>query len=162
MAQVLINEVCSDNETIILDEFNESADWIELYNSSDTEVDLTGWFLSDDSDDNFKWRFPEVSIGPNSFLIIFASGRDIVDQNIHTNFKLSKDGELLILSNSNYNEVYKLIIPRIDEDFSYGQSNEGLLYFSMPTPNAPNNIEDAVRVASSCLLYTSPSPRDRG
>lgn len=55
-AQVVINEYCSSS-TSFLDEYGDNADWIELYNTSSADVDLTGWHLSDKASNLGKWTF---------------------------------------------------------------------------------------------------------
>jgi len=72
--QIIINEVCPRNATTIVDEFGEYEDWIELYNSGPGPVNLNNWSLSDDPDNPYKWIFPEVTISPDSFYILMASG----------------------------------------------------------------------------------------
>lgn len=76
-AQVIINEVQSSNIITTSDEFNEYPDWIELFNSTDTVVDITGWFLSDDKQILDKWLVPSFSMTPDSYLLVYASGKDI-------------------------------------------------------------------------------------
>lgn len=72
--QIVINEIMSSNSTTIYDENGNSPDWIELY--SDTEINLMGYGLSDDTNDPFKWVFQNISLEPESYLLIFASGDD--------------------------------------------------------------------------------------
>ena len=72
---VIINEVSSSNSSFD-DEDGDSPDWIELYNNSDSTVDLTGWSISDDSLLPAKWIFPATSLAPNSYLQIWASDKD--------------------------------------------------------------------------------------
>ncbi|MFK7808660.1 MAG: CotH kinase family protein [Saprospiraceae bacterium] len=141
-AQVRINEICSDNKTTITDDFGEASDWIELYNTGTESVDLTGYFLSDNSDQPNKWTFPNLVISPNQHLILFASGRDLSNSYVHTNFKLSKDGEVLLLSDNDGNLLDQIGFPSLDEDVSYGRSelnSQEWLYFGSPTPEFENN-----------------------
>ncbi len=72
---VIINEVSSSNSSFD-DEDGDSPDWIELYNNSNTTVDLTGWSITDDSLIPAKWIFPATSLAPNSYLQIWASDKD--------------------------------------------------------------------------------------
>ncbi|MBN1116789.1 MAG: CotH kinase family protein [Bacteroidales bacterium] len=76
-AQVIINEIQSSNVQTISDNFGEFPDWIELFNNSDSVVNLEGWFLSDDRKLLTRWTLPAISLQPNEFVYIFASGRDI-------------------------------------------------------------------------------------
>ncbi len=80
---IYINELMSSNNSTLYDESGNSSDWIELYNAGDIEIDLTGFGLSDDINDPFKWVFPGVVVSPQSFLIVFASGDDVVSNVQH-------------------------------------------------------------------------------
>ena len=74
--QVLLNELSNKNSSQLLDEDNEYNDWIELYNSSGTAVNLSGYYLSDDSLKLEKWAFPSQEIAPQKYLLVFASNKD--------------------------------------------------------------------------------------
>ena len=65
-----INEVAPTNNTF-LDNFGETKDWIELYNSSDQAVSLENWSISDDPTNPQKWIFPNIQISANSFFTFF-------------------------------------------------------------------------------------------
>ncbi len=80
---VQINEVMSSNGDTFYDEDGDTPDWIELYNNSDGNIDLTGFGLTDDSGDLDQWTFPNITLNPNEFLVVMASGKnrkDIVSQ----------------------------------------------------------------------------------
>lgn len=141
-AQVLINEVSSQNKETIEDEYGDSPDWIELYNGGDAPVNLAGYFLSDKTDDLKKWSFPNQVIDAKGFLLIFASDNDVNDVYLHTNFKLSKDGETLSLSTPDETLVDQIDLPALEEDNSYGRLTNGAdewTFFATPTPEASNN-----------------------
>jgi hypothetical protein len=72
-ADIVINEVQSANDATILDEDGDASDWIELYNSGSTNVNLEGWGLSDNP---MKWIFPEREIFAGDHLLVYASGKD--------------------------------------------------------------------------------------
>jgi hypothetical protein len=96
---VFISEFLAANDGGLLDEDNESSDWIELYNSGGTTVNLAGWFLTDDAGDLTKWQFPATNLLANDFLIVFASAknRTVAGAPLHANFSLSSGGEYLAL-----------------------------------------------------------------
>jgi hypothetical protein len=75
-SQVLINEFSSLNVSGITDEDGDHSDWIELYNSSASEINLDGYYLSDDPTNLKKWRLPFINLKPASFLLVFASDKD--------------------------------------------------------------------------------------
>ncbi len=101
-AQVVINEYSTSNLTSYYDHFWKTEDWVELYNTSAQEKDLSGWHLSDKANQPTKWTIPNGTIIPaNGYLLFYCSGRDtIVGTERHTNFKLSqtKGNEVIMLS----------------------------------------------------------------
>ena len=153
---LLINEIMANNESAILDIDEESSDWIELHNNTNAEIALLGYTLSDE---NTSWVFPDLTIEPNSFLIIFASDKDKLDEREpHTNFKLSRDGEEVQLQNANGEVIQSLIYPPLDEDESYGRLVEDKntwRTFKKPTPGQENILsiepEDLYTLQSSQL-----------
>ncbi len=90
--QVIINEYSVSNLTGYLDNYDTAEDWIELYNTSNSSVDIGGYFLSDDNTNPNKWEIPSgTTISANGYRTFWASGRDEVSSgNYHTNFKLKQ------------------------------------------------------------------------
>ena len=78
-SQVMINEFSASNLSGITDEDGQVADWIELTNSSSTEINLNGYHLSDDKNFLSKWTLPDISIQPSTYLLVFASGKNRTD-----------------------------------------------------------------------------------
>ena len=97
--ELVITEFMADSDFGLLDEDGERQDWIEIYNPSAAAVELTGWHLTDDATDLTRWTFTGGSLGPRSFVVVFASGKDRRDPAgiWHTNFKLEQNGEYLAL-----------------------------------------------------------------
>jgi hypothetical protein len=54
-AQLMINEGSNKNFNSILDQDDGSEDWIDIYNSGTTIVNLEGYSLTDDELDLQKW-----------------------------------------------------------------------------------------------------------
>ena len=100
-AQIRLTEFCAENLSNLADEDGDTSDWIEIHNSSQTDQSLLGWSLSDNGVDSRKWSFPEITLKAGEYLVVFASGKDRKTKNrpLHTNFKLSKRGEYLALTN---------------------------------------------------------------
>ncbi|MEM8907657.1 MAG: CotH kinase family protein [Bacteroidota bacterium] len=101
-AQVQISEYSASNLNDFVDDYGKYEDWVELYNTSNVAVDLSGWYLSDRAHKPQKWSIPEgVSIAPGGYVIFWCSSRDTVAvTGYHTNFKLTqtKGDEVLMLS----------------------------------------------------------------
>ncbi|MFC2131720.1 lamin tail domain-containing protein, partial [Bacteroidota bacterium] len=137
---LFINEFMAKNDSFIEDDEGNFSDWIELYNSSASEVDLSGFYLTDDKDTLNKWKIPSgTNISAKGYMIFWADGND---KNLHTNFKLSADGETLALVNPNgITKVDTVKFGVQESDVSYGRVKDGdpnWIYFEEPTFNAPN------------------------
>jgi len=101
--KIIINEIMADNETVLADEYGSFHDWIEINNAGDESVNLKGYGLSDKKSELFKWTFPDIELQSNSYLIVFASNQDRTNGSLHTNFKLSSDGDTISLTSPNSN-----------------------------------------------------------
>ena len=133
-----ITEYMIDNRSVLYDEDGDYVDWVEFYNDSDEPFSLAQLYFSDNKANLRKWAFPDTVIEPRSYLVIYASGKDKVTQNIHTNFRLS-EYETLVVS-TQYSEVLiEIPIDPLVEDISRGVQNNEWVYFSEPTPGKENN-----------------------
>ena len=144
-ARVRINEVLAVSTAASLpkDENNLPQDWIELYNELAQPVNLAGWKLSDDPDDLAKWTFPNATIPPNGYFLVFASGSGATPASSppHTNFSLSQSGERLILSRPDGVVVSDFDPPELFPNSTWGVRGGGteLGYLRTPTPGALNS-----------------------
>jgi hypothetical protein len=75
-AQVLVNEFITANASGLVDEDGDREDWIELHNSGTVVVDLSGYGLTDDIEEPFKWIVPRILLAPDSLALVIASGKD--------------------------------------------------------------------------------------
>lgn len=73
--QLVINEGSNKNYSTIRDDDGDYEDWIEIYNAGSVPVDLFNYSLSDNSDSR-KWVFPHQILQPNTFMVVFCSGKN--------------------------------------------------------------------------------------
>lgn len=78
-SQIVINEFSSANYFGFTDEDGDNVDWIELYNSSESSIDLSGYYLSDDILNLQKWQFSSYIIPAKSHLLVCASGKNQIN-----------------------------------------------------------------------------------
>lgn len=141
---VVINELQTANETTIADPQGEYDDWIELRNLTDADVDLTGCYLSDETNNPRKWPFPAgTKIPANGYLLIWADEDGKATPGLHANFKLDKDGETLYLldTDAHFNAVLDAVtFGAQTDDLSYGRSAYDAEAWEVmePTPGQPN------------------------
>jgi hypothetical protein len=135
---LMITEYMTDNRSVLYDEDGDFDDWVEFYNDSDEPFSLAQLYFSDDITDLRKWAFPDIVLEPRSYLVVFASGKDKVAENVHTNFRLSAYETLAV--STPYSEVLaELTIDPLLEDISRGIQGGEWLYFSEPTPGTAND-----------------------
>ena len=82
---LILNEIMSSNTVVVYDEDGDTPDWLEIYNSSNTEINLSDYFLSENSDNLFKWQLPDINLEPNQPMLIYASGKDRLQSPLYWN-----------------------------------------------------------------------------
>ena len=82
--QLVINEGSNKNYSTISDEDGDFEDWIEIYNSGSTAIDLFNYSLSDNSNPG-EWAFPHQIVQPGQYIIVFCSGKDRFASSSFTN-----------------------------------------------------------------------------
>ena len=120
----------ASNTQSLADPQGDNDDWIELHNVSNRTVDLSGMYLSDNQNDPRKWRFPDgTQIGPGNYLIVWADEDSNAETGLHANFKLSKNGEMVMLVDTDQrgNQVLDAIKFRGQgEDVAVGRVPNGI------------------------------------
>ena len=122
-----------------------TSDWVEIYNSTKTYVDLSGWGLSDNINWPRKWTFPQGTvIAPDEYKVILLDKSMNAGTNsarLHTSFAITMaGGEMMTLSDANGEVLDRVYLPEIPTDYSYGRTlgASGFFYYDGPTPGGPN------------------------
>lgn len=144
---VLISEFVADSYRSFKDEDNDYPDWIELANTGTTDVNLRGWSLTDEEAKPRKWVFGDAILPANGYLVVFASEKDKTNltarTKLHTNFKLSDEGEYLALVAPD-GEIVSAFAPKFPAqrtDVSFGRvpgETDLTGFFTQVTPGARN------------------------
>lgn len=140
----LITEFMAENDGPLLDEDGETSDWIEIFNPGPGAVNLLNWCLTDNVAQLTKWRLPATNLAANSYLVVFASGKDraTIGAPLHTNFKLETSGEYLALvlpDGATLASEFGPLYPPQRKGVSYGLAG-GEVYFTTPSPGAANDL----------------------
>lgn len=139
---VVINELLAGNVTGLTDEAGSHPDWVELFNGGEDDVDLIGWTLTDDPGVDVPWMFSDEAIVPaGGYLVVFCDG-DVDDGPLHTDFKLSGDGETLVFVRPDGATQDEIAFPvQPVDDVSYGRLTDGGEAWGAldaPSPGASN------------------------
>ncbi len=73
--QVVINEICPTNTSLIVNSTGEYDDWMELHNAGSSAVNLNGYGLTDDPTKPFQFTFPSYSLQPGQKVLVFAADK---------------------------------------------------------------------------------------
>ncbi len=99
-----LNEVSAGN-SVFINEFFKKNDWVELYNTTDSELDVAGLYISDNLNNPFKYQISastaiNTRVAPHGHLVVWADGLEPTTQ-LHAPFKLSnQDGESVSIISS--------------------------------------------------------------
>ena len=150
--QIVINEFSAANYSLGIGGDNE--DFVEVYNAGAGDVDMGGFFLSDNPDNPELFEIPVGTVVPaGGFIIIICSaegeipGNLYVGGNLNTNFKVTQtEGESIVLSNASGNIMESYTF---GEDWTPNQANHSWarsvdgpggdwVVCTDPTPEQPN------------------------
>ena len=141
--ELVINECMPNNSNTAVDQDGEYNDWVELYNNSTNTINIEGCFLSDRKSQPTKFRFPNIQLNSNEYLIVWLD-KDTLQQGLHTNFKLSASGEQVYLFNVDTNLIDFVHFTNVDADISIARNFDGNGSFklSSPTFNQSNGYKE--------------------
>ena len=141
---IVISEVCPHNVTAAYDDNGDyGADYIELYNRSDSSVNLKGWCLSDSGENLRKFIFPDFIVEPGQCIIAWCSESmddvslyrdDYVPVDVHgLSFHIS-DGEECILTDPDGNVAASVAVDSGISDNKVVSLIGDEYYISDPSP----------------------------
>lgn len=156
-SQVVINEVCSDNRSVLANPDGEFEDWVEIHNSGSVAVNLSDFFLSDDTLNWDDWQLPNQMLGPGGYIVFFSENDSVSNQ--YFDFGISSRGETVYLHDFAGNLVSSLAVPQLAADHSYGpylQSANDLYYYGSPTPGSSNTTFASLGYAEPPIFQPPP------
>jgi hypothetical protein len=167
-SDVVINEIMPRNTETVTDPQGDFDDWIELYNTTDEAIDLSGYYLTDrPNTDPLMWAFPEGTIiEANDYLIVWLD-EDTLDEGLHANFKVSVSGESIGFSDPDGFEISRVSIPEMYSSTTFGRypNATGPFIRMFPTFDAENSytalsIEEEEVVLPELSLYPNPTKNE--
>ncbi len=140
------SEVMTSNRSAYLHPQYGSVDWIEIFNPTDADIDLSGYgFTNDLKHHQFRYRFPDgVILKPGAYLVLYCTGGTEQSDSdpFCTGFNLSKDGEKLYLVTPMKVEADELETPPLETDTAYARTDTGRFAVTeYPTPGEANRFE---------------------
>lgn len=142
-AALVVNEFMASNDATYANPDDPSSfpDWIELFNGSNADVDLTGYTLSDDPADPGASPLAGVTVRAGGYVVLLADG-DTDAGPLHVAFKLKADGGSLGLYDPDGDALTVLDYTGQSADVSaarVGDAGSSWALDATPTPGASNS-----------------------
>ena len=159
---LVINEIMAGNFSAVADQDGEYDDWVELYNGNNYSINLDGYYLSDNENEPTKWSFPNVTIAPNDYLIIWCDTAGGAQAGLHTTYRLSGDQEEVYLSDEfaiTIDAVHYVNMPT-DQGYARVPNGTGTMRYQDHTYDASNQLPSLVsdfNNVSKIRVYPNPS-----
>ncbi len=134
---LVISEVCPNNFNLLSDQAGSFSDYIELYNSSNSPIDLSLYCLSDDRKKPEKYRLPSGQLAPGEYVIVWADGTDSSQEGeLHAGFRIAQ-GETIFLSGASGKILQTVPVETAVANVSVCNVSGGYL-LAYGTPGQPN------------------------
>lgn len=160
---VKINEVSAAN-SIYINEYYKRNDWVELYNTTDEDIDVAGMYLSDNLKKPTKFQIPAASVVENTYsTIIPAHGHLIIwcdklesQSQLHASFKLAAEGGdiLLTAADESWCDTLSYVIHNGDQSVGLYPDGGSQVYVMSPTISKTNQLN------SYAQLFDEPKPEN--
>ncbi|MDD6051797.1 MAG: lamin tail domain-containing protein [Clostridiales bacterium] len=123
---LVISEVMASNRSAFPDENGEYPDWVEIWNSSENDIDMENVGLSDD-DLSIKFLFPKMTLKAGERVVVYC---DTINQAnagkpLHAKFKLSSNGETVTLYDPIAYVIDSVKTPILSANESYARMEDG-------------------------------------
>jgi hypothetical protein len=151
---IVINEVLTHTDEPVY------GDWIELHNTTDANINIGSWFISDDRDNLKKYEVqlsdPRATVSANGYVVFNAveDFRNLGDPGSHFQFGLNELGETVYLSSGSGGELAGGYC--IDEDFKAAE-NDVTFGRYIKSPASANDV-DFVAMANPTKGYANSDP----
>ena len=150
-ASLIINELQASNIDMFIDPSYNYGSWVELYNPTDQDAGLTGFYLSDDPSNLLKHRLHnDIGIIPaHGFKTIWFDHNEADPRQV--SFKLDCDGGILYISNEQGTPIAVQSYPAAISRTSYARTTDGGSTWGVTALPSPGRSNSASTFASQRL-----------
>lgn len=143
---IRITEIMPANVDMFVDPTYNYGAWVELYNPTSEEADLTGWWVSDDAADLRRARIPaqRARIAAGGRLVLWFdhtdTRKDVGEHWVNTNLplKLDPEGGTLYLSDAAGGLRLQQSYPAAIMRCAWAERDGQWAWKATPTPGQPN------------------------
>ncbi|MGC8989101.1 MAG: lamin tail domain-containing protein [Verrucomicrobiia bacterium] len=139
-----INEIMAVNRCSITNAHGRYADWIELFNPDETEVDLSGMGLSADVMGGDGYCFPAgTKVAPNGYLVVWCDDEAPVSVEpgavLNCGLRLRGEGGSVFLRGANGQLIDAVTYGFQHPEMSIGRTGSDWALLAVPTPGMENS-----------------------
>jgi len=159
---VRINEVSADDGIYVNDYFKRK-DWVELYNTTDEDIDVEGMYLSDNPDEKPKKYCisrnntqASTIIPAHGYLIIWCDKESPLSQ-LHASFKLAAEGDELQLMAADESWTDRFVYAEHNSDQTVGRYPDGsneVYVMNVPTIEKANVYSSYIKSVEQPQVIT--------
>ena len=141
---LIINELMQSNIDCWMDDLNDFPDsWVELYNPSSANIDLSNYSLGVVLDAGEAWKLPSQTVAPGKYVIVCC---DKESTKLHTPFRLEsgKGCNVYLFRDGQVIDKVENLAKQPAPNIAYGRQTDGSEewgYQLTPTPNKANSGE---------------------
>ena len=154
---VRINEVSAAN-SIYANEFWKRNDWVELYNTTNKDIDVAGMYLSDNANKPKKYQIAANGISTivpaHGYLIVWCDKLEPESQ-LHASFKLAAEGGDVLLTAADESWCDHFVYTEHKGDETVGRYPDGaaeVYVMNTPTIAKPNIISSYVKAVEQPIV----------
>ena len=139
---LVINELCSSNIDQWLDPSFNYGSWVELYNPTSSDIDVSGCFFSDDANMPRKARINDTTRVPaHGYTVFWFDNYDPIWTPHNIDLNLDCDGDTLYFNDSQGHNRITFIYPQSVARCSWAATSDGghtYRFCAAPTPGRSN------------------------
>lgn len=151
---VVINEVSAAND-LYVNSYWKKNDWVELYNMTDQDIDLTGMYLTDNLAKPQKWQIPAATVPAHGYKIIWCDKLESTSSELHASFKLGNDegGQVMLTAaDGSWSDTLTYCVQTGNESVGrYPDGSRNVYHMTRTTLGRSNEM------TSYCTRYDQPT-----
>lgn len=141
---LVVNELMASNASTVQEPSGGWADWIELYNPTETAVDVDGWTISDALTEPDAHTLDALEVPAGGYLLLWADDAPELGPE-HLSFSLAEAGEAVGLFAPDGTPIDGLRFGQMAEDVSLARSPDGGQTWALSAAATPGESNGGAR-----------------
>ncbi len=139
LSPIIVNEIMASNDSAYADLEGNCYDWVELYNSSEEDISLKGYRLSDGNSKN-EVILGDVILPSHGYVLFYLTGKESTNP-YYLSFALNKSKEEPLILKNEKNEVISMVkVPNIKKNTTYAYHHKKYSETETITPGYANTM----------------------